>query len=202
MQLANRYTVIASIIFFCINVNTTLSFMLVPTTYAQPQTVHMNKMYTLSFPSFAYKLPKVKKVSHSFTCINTSTHDIDFQSDGTQYGRGDMHLSAVLNERDIVVYQTGTWEVDGVEVGDGSPASYNYSIVDTIQLVWTHNCEHGFIRGMSVSIDPESGMVKVKSPLEFIDFGPEQLVARLPVAWISENEAQLLVKLPNLLQKG
>eukprot|EP00551_Chaetoceros_affinis_P004092 CAMPEP_0203682724 /NCGR_PEP_ID=MMETSP0090-20130426/46921_1 /ASSEMBLY_ACC=CAM_ASM_001088 /TAXON_ID=426623 /ORGANISM="Chaetoceros affinis, Strain CCMP159" /LENGTH=157 /DNA_ID=CAMNT_0050551805 /DNA_START=548 /DNA_END=1021 /DNA_ORIENTATION=- len=136
------------------------------------------------------------------TSTYLSRDTIEFQSDETKYGRGEMHLSAVLDERDIVVYQTGTWEVDGVEVGDGSPASYNYAVVDTIQLVWTHNCEHGYIRGMSVSIDPNSGKVNVDSPLEFIDFGPEQLVARLPVTWIDENEAKLLVDFPNSLENA
>ena len=30
-------------------------------------------------------------------------HDIDYQSDSSKFGRGEMHLSAVLDERDIVV---------------------------------------------------------------------------------------------------
>jgi hypothetical protein len=133
---------------------------------------------------------------------NGSAFKIDFQSDTTLYGRGDMHLSAALDEGDIVVYQTGTWEVDGVEVGDGSPACFNYCAVETIQLVWTHNCEHGFIQGMAVNVDADSSTVEIISPLNFIDFGPEQLVARLPVKWISDDEAELLVSLPSELQNS
>lgn len=122
-----------------------------------------------------------------------------------------MHLSALLQERDVVVYQTGTWEVDGVEVGDGNPPSYAYCVVETLQIVWTHNCEHGFISGLAVTIgedddnenDEQSSVcrekVRVVSPLEFVDFGPEQLVARIPVNWINDNEAELLVKMPKEL---
>ncbi len=196
MKLAYRHKLTASII-CSVNVYTALSFTLFPITTVRPRPERIKeKIHPPSFRPFGDKLP----MTSGSTGINASTHEIDFQSDETKYGRGDMHLSAVLDERDIVVYQTGTWEVDGVEVGDGSPATYNYCIVDTIQLVWTHNCEHGFIRGMSVSIDSDIGKVEINSPLEFVDFGPEQLVARLPVQWINENEAQLLVKLPKSLQ--
>ena len=66
--------------------------------------------------------------------------------------------------------------------------------------MWTHNCEHGFIRGISATIDIERSIVDVISPLEFIDFGPEQLVARLPVAWINDGEATLLSDIPSSLQ--
>jgi len=111
-----------------------------------------------------------------------------------------MHLSAMLNERDVVIYQTGTWELDGVQLGNGGPATFQYCVVDTLQVVWTHNCEHGFIRGMAVSIDSEKDRVHLKYPLEFIDFGPEQLQARLPVQWIDNDEAQLLIPLPKTLQ--
>eukprot|EP00553_Chaetoceros_curvisetus_P006094 CAMPEP_0204623800 /NCGR_PEP_ID=MMETSP0717-20131115/9559_1 /ASSEMBLY_ACC=CAM_ASM_000666 /TAXON_ID=230516 /ORGANISM="Chaetoceros curvisetus" /LENGTH=103 /DNA_ID=CAMNT_0051638997 /DNA_START=366 /DNA_END=674 /DNA_ORIENTATION=- len=102
------------------------------------------------------------------------------------YGRGEMHLSAMLEEKDIVVYQTGTWEVDGAEVGDGTPSKFEYCAVETMQIVWTHNCEHGFVSGLAVTIniDEMRGDVSVKNdPLEFVAFGPEQLVARLPVEW-------------------
>ena len=64
---------------------------------------------------------------------------IDLQSDTAQFGRGEMHLSALLEDGDVVVYQTGTWYVDGVEVGTGEPASFAYAVVDNVQVVWTHN---------------------------------------------------------------
>ncbi len=135
----------------------------------------------------------------STTCVKQSKHNIDYQNDDLQFGRGDMHLSAILDERDVVVYQTGTWEVDGVQVGDGNPAKFEYCVIETMQVVWTHNCEHGYIRGLAVDVNNERSEVKVISPLVFIEFGPEQLVARLPVSWISEEEATLLVNIPDHL---
>jgi len=47
---------------------------------------------------------------------NCSTPNIDRQSD-IKYGRGISHISADLNEGDIIAYQHGTWYVDGTEVG-------------------------------------------------------------------------------------
>jgi hypothetical protein len=97
-----------------------------------------------------------------------------------------MHLSAILEEGDVVVFQTGSWFVDGVAIGDVSP-SFEYCCIETIQLVWTHNCEHGVLRGcrllseitddgslISLSVDPDYDQV---------EFGPEQLIARIPVEW-------------------
>jgi hypothetical protein len=46
----------------------------------------------------------------------------------------------------LVVYQTGTWTVDGVQVGDGTPPKWQYARVENVQIVSTHNCEHGVIR--------------------------------------------------------
>lgn len=136
----------------------------------------------------------------SYLKDEASKHDIDYQSDSSKYDRGDMHLSADLDERDVVVYQTGTWEVDGVEVGDGNPATFQFCAVETMQIVWTHNCEHGFIRGLAVDVDAENSKVTVLYPLQFVDFGPEQLVARLPISWMNDKEATLLVNLPSDLQ--
>mmetsp|Transcript_19197 Transcript_19197/g.34584 ORF Transcript_19197/g.34584 Transcript_19197/m.34584 type:complete len:131 (-) Transcript_19197:574-966(-) len=47
---------------------------------------------------------------------NSGTPNIDRQSD-IKYGRGISHISADLNEGDIIAYQHGTWYVDGTEVG-------------------------------------------------------------------------------------
>ena len=106
-----------------------------------------------------------------------------------------MHLSAALDIGDIVVYQTGTWLVDGVEVGDGGPPEFRYGLVETIQLVWTHNCEHGVIRALPLVIvvddnngdDASNHILQLESE-ECDDFGPEQLVAKLPFKWDQKVE--------------
>lgn len=117
---------------------------------------------------------------------DSSAIDIEFQSD-SDYGRGDQHLSASLEEGDVVLYQTGSWFVDGVEVGDGSPPRRCLAVVGTIQLVWTHNCEHGVIRGFSLEVT-ESGderqlrlIPSSQTNNDMIEFGPEQLIAKLPL---------------------
>ena len=66
---------------------------------------------------------------------------------GAEGGRGLDHLSAALEEGDLVLYQVGSWTVDGVVVGDGDEPALAYAVVDTLQLVFTHNCEHGWIYG-------------------------------------------------------
>ena len=170
--------------------------------------------FTLLRQSFDRGSTQHRRISSGYDCKRTVftplkigkdnnkavNHDIDYQSDSSKFGRGEMHLSAVLDEKDIVVYQAGTWEVDGVEVGDGKPASYEFCAVETMQIVWTHNCEHGFIRGLAVKINSDDCKVEVISPLEFVDFGPEQLVARLPVEWIDDEEALLLANFPSALK--
>jgi len=128
--------------------------------------------------------------SSSLAAATTTVQDIEFQSDTSKYGRGDMHLSAALDIGDIVVYQGGTWWVDGVAVGDtDSTPTFHYAVVDTIQVVWTHNCEHGVIRGlplvMSSPEDDATTVLKLESE-EGIEFGPEQLLAKLPLLWNEE----------------
>lgn len=116
---------------------------------------------------------------------------VELQSDDTKFGRGDFHLSALINEGDVVAYQTGSWLVDGVVVGDGDDdavSSYKLAKIDNLQVVWTHNCEHGVLRGIDVEIDPDDNTkVLVSEPLLDVEFGPEQLLARLPVTWEDEG---------------
>ena len=114
---------------------------------------------------------------------------IEFQSD---FGRGEAHLSAILEEGDVVVYQTGTWLVDGVEVGNGSDPELHYCRMETLQLVWTHNCEHGVIRGYE--LDPVGPNTLAQSD-SVVEFGPEQLLARIPVVW-SEGEQRAISAVP------
>jgi hypothetical protein len=163
---------------------------------------------TLSFPTNAFviiapmtgdrlRMPSMLQLAAS----SSSSSVIDFQSD-TQFGRGDYHLSASLQEGDVVVYQTGTWLVDWVEVGDGTPPTIRYAKIETIQLVWTHNCEHGVLRGIEVKVDIDvdvdvniaadpsssSRIIIPTMPLVQVEFGPEQLLARIPVTWDEEND--------------
>lgn len=118
----------------------------------------------------------------------------DFQSDSSQYGRGERHLSADVSEGDVVAYQTGTWFVDSVPVGDGSPAELKFCNIETIQVVWTHNCEHGVLRGQELVIIVDDLLsstappVALRSTGEMVEFGPEQLVARIPVEWVGDDD--------------
>mmetsp|Transcript_27323 Transcript_27323/g.45192 ORF Transcript_27323/g.45192 Transcript_27323/m.45192 type:complete len:234 (+) Transcript_27323:134-835(+) len=137
-----------------------------------------------------------------------TTKSIEFQAD---HGRGQDHLSAFLDEGDVVVYQTGTWYVDGVEVGDGSPTDFEWARIDTLQIVHTHNCEHGVIRGIAMKTPPQNilgdedetnhnaddnggvtsdGFVRLCAvePMEVVEFGPEQLVARVPMIWENDDD--------------
>ena len=47
-------------------------------------------------------------------------------------GRGLDHLSAALEEGDLVCYQIGSWKVDGVVVGDGAEPECAFAVVDTL----------------------------------------------------------------------
>eukprot|EP00527_Entomoneis_sp_CCMP2396_P000725 CAMPEP_0198153322 /NCGR_PEP_ID=MMETSP1443-20131203/63610_1 /TAXON_ID=186043 /ORGANISM="Entomoneis sp., Strain CCMP2396" /LENGTH=131 /DNA_ID=CAMNT_0043819613 /DNA_START=176 /DNA_END=571 /DNA_ORIENTATION=+ len=121
---------------------------------------------------------------------------VDYQLD--HHGRGEDHLSACLNEGDVVVYQAGTWYVDGVEVGDGSTPTFHYCRVETMQIVWTHNCEHGVIRGFQMQVDQDQRLSLLLCDEDqddsFVEFGPEQLVARLPnLEW---NDSQQIAISP------
>lgn len=153
----------------------------------------------------------------ALAATSPTTFQIDYQS---EYGRGEDHLSAILEEGDVVVYQKGTWFVDGVAVGDGSSnnnhdsdsddddgPTFQWARLDTMQVVWTHNCEHGVLRGIALREEPirDNNSVKDPSteisgtacirrvseidPLEFVEFGPEQLVARVPVEWNESMES-------------
>ena len=94
-------------------------------------------------------------------------------------GRGVDHLSAQLAEGDLVLYQIGSWTVDGVTVGDGDEPELAYAVVDTLQLVFTHNCEHGWIYGSALERDDSDGSLRPRDGDAFVQFGPEQLLARL-----------------------
>jgi len=120
---------------------------------------------------------------------NSNSILIEYQQD---CGRGEQHLSASLLEGNIVVYQRGTWLVDSIEVGDGSDPYFSYALIDTMQLVWTHNCEHGVLRGLQVQISSGTS-AKLVEPLAEIEFGPEQLIAKIPVEWDEATESGKLL---------
>ena len=128
-------------------------------------------------------------------------HRIDFQN-SAEFARGEQHLSAVLEEGNVVVYQTGSWFVDGVPVGNESP-SWEWCQVDTVQVVWTHNCEHGVIRGIRLQTTKTKKDIIIRpvEPLDFVEFGPEQLVARVPVEWKNNDEGKLLVHVDESMWK-
>ena len=80
---------------------------------------------------------------------------------------------------------------DRVVSGDGSESRVRYMQVDTIQLVWTHDCEHGVINGFDVTVEDENGMpLPADSGVErgsifavaeeYLQIGPEQVLARIP----------------------
>lgn len=94
-------------------------------------------------------------------------------------GRGLDHLSAALEEGDLVLYQVGSWTVDGVVVGPGDEPELAYAVVDTLQLVFTRNCEHGWIYGSRLECDDSDGSLRVPEGDAFVQLGPEQLLARL-----------------------
>ena len=89
-------------------------------------------------------------------------------------GRGADHPSAFLEDGDLVAYQAGAWDVDGVAVGDGEP-EIALAFVTLVQLVFTHNCEHGWIHGVAATC--EAGVATATD--DELQFGPEQLRARL-----------------------
>ena len=96
--------------------------------------------------------------------------------------RGEEHLSAQLEEGDVIMWQSGSWTVDGVVVGDGSPAYLQFGVVATVQLVWSHNCEHGVIHADPLVICTSNENLLIKAPSdddEVAQIGPEQLLAIL-----------------------
>lgn len=108
-------------------------------------------------------------------------------------GRGLDHLSAQLEEGDVVLYRAGSWLVDGVQVGTtvstrrtslkkiaGSEDPHiEVAAVSLVQLVFTHNCEHGWIYAHPCSV---SDLVVETDESAEVQIGPEQLVAILGVA--------------------
>ena len=151
-------------------------------------TCSLASLFTNRATSLVEPIPLSSGRSRNLPLFATTLSGIEYQSDESKYGRGEMHLSAVLDMDDIVVYQTGTWTVDGVEVGDGGPLEFCYGKVETIQLVWTHNCEHGVIRALPLQLI-DGRVLQIEDDEECIEFGPEQLIAKLPLEWNEETQS-------------
>lgn len=111
-------------------------------------------------------------------------------------GRGNYHLSAALDDGDVILYQDGTWMVDNVEVGDGSPARARWARVDCVQINWTTSGEHGWIRATALDSSSDDGILILQEEDE-VEVGPEQLLARVAVEWDEdEARAQIRCELP------
>ena len=113
--------------------------------------------------------------------------------------KGHDHLSAFIQEDDIVIYRTGTWYIDNIEVGDGTPATLQAGIVRAVQLVWSHDCEHGCIyiepliptssSNINTNTDDYDMLIKLDDDDNSVlaAFGPEQLVAVLAIDVIDDK---------------
>lgn len=152
-------------------------------------------LHPLLFASFLPSVPLHSLGWHSRHSPISSV--IDLQSD---CGRGQEHLSARLVEGDVCVYQVGTWLVDWVSVGPGEPPRLLLARVDCLQINWTTDCEHGRILATAVSAR-DGNALHIDEDVEYagIEFGPEQLIARVPVAWTDEYTGTLLAPLPDML---
>jgi len=121
------------------------------------------------------------------------------------FGRGSQHLSACLEDGDVVSYMVGTWEIDSVAVGDGSPSRLRFARVDFFQINWTQSSEHGVIGGTALDVDwtasDESQLTFKLQDGDDIQFGPEQLVARLrPASWADDGQSVTTPPLPSDLE--
>lgn len=123
------------------------------------------------------------------SCVRASG-SVELQRD---CGRGLAHLSARLKEGDLCVYQVGTWHVDYTPVGSGNPPRLLLARVDVLQLNFAGDHEHGRIIGTAISsIEGSALHVREDEPFGAVEFGPEQLIARLPARWASDFEGSLL----------
>jgi hypothetical protein len=79
-------------------------------------------------------------------------------------------------------------------------------LVDAIQIVWTHNCEHGVLNGFDVTIrknevekipvsDYKFESVDVGSVFEigneYVRCGPEQVLAKIPTSFDTDGDVHV-----------
>ena len=141
--------------------------------------------------------PSRQLVAHRPRCVSPRL-EVEWSKEGD---RGHAHLSAYLAEGELVIYQTGTWLVDNVEVGDGTPAVWRLAQVDVVQINWTCTGEHGVIRGFAARWDPATGEVVCdEEDDEQVDVGPEQLVARFLLSdQLPERAVEMLAESSKLV---
>ena len=121
---------------------------------------------------------------------------VAFELQSISAGRGVDHLSYDLADDDVVAFQVGTWLVDSVEVGDGSTPRLCFARVDNVQINWTHNCEHGVIRGTALElVDGDPPRLRLREDVD-VEFGPEQLLARIPC---DKDSGEIECPLPDCL---
>ena len=91
--------------------------------------------------------------------------------------------------------------VDWVVVGPGTPPRLLVARVDCLQINWTNDCEHGRVIATAInSLDGDAVGIDENEVFSGIEFGPEQLVARIPAQWDDVGLAgQLLSPLPSTL---
>jgi hypothetical protein len=68
-------------------------------------------------PFTSHGILDTHRVSNRNIHLSHLFHRIDRQSD-EKYGRGTAHISADINEGEVIAYQDGTWYVDGNAVGE------------------------------------------------------------------------------------
>jgi len=129
--------------------------------------------------------------------VRADSTGIELQKD---CGRGLDHLSARVQEGDVCVYQVGTWHVDWSEVGSGQPPRLLLVRVDVLQLNWVGGHEHGRLIATAINaVDGERVRVNENEEYAAVEFGPEQLIARVPAAWDDDYTGTLLATLPSTL---
>jgi hypothetical protein len=146
------------------------------------------KMLLLNLAGVGWHTPAGHRPVGRRAAAAVCSASIELQHDS--YGRGNQHLSYDLEEGDVVAYQTGTWLVDSVEVGDGSPAKLNFARVDVVQINWTHNCEHGMVHGTALHLAEGRNCLELDESNDEdgqIQFGPEQLIGRFPCTWTGSS---------------
>ena len=97
-----------------------------------------------------------------------------------------------------------------LNVGDGSDPTIRYMLVDTIQIVWSHNCEHGFVNGFDAKVISQGEPTPISSygsdlkvgsvfeiGNEYIQCGPEQVIAKIPT--LKDDETDVFVSMAKFL---